>query len=453
MFSLDNIPEASRWLEGGVEMVALFPPLPAALTHEQKTELMHEMLRLVLGPLMQASSVESQCEAVMAVTPPSLLRHPDPSAYFGTVSQYAAWEHRAMMQIVPLVAHLPGHEDIARVVILFNEWYRVYFRVAYHTEASLRDATRKTLVLVAELKLVFPKQSSQWRLPKVHLLRHLPHAIRMHGIPSEQSTNTYEAMHKRCCKWPARNSNWRDVGRDIAVRHARNEAIRGLGREEGGRTYETAMRTAVKHNTRVLTRRSRHMAVGDAQDPVWAEYGAGLGSVVMDGIARVMRRVGIAASGVQVHTALAIPPHDRLLGRGPAHMVKAAPGEGKFSYVAIDGGEGVWYARCLMLFHFMDDEAQIHRRAVVRYFDEHPTPCPVTGCVRLLPTEGEDEYAVVEHTLPPQQEDFSGQPPHCPPQHFTPPGQHLPLQQVDPGSQHLPLQQVVPCLQQLPPQQ
>ncbi|CAI5529975.1 unnamed protein product [Closterium sp. Naga37s-1] len=476
MFSLDNIPEASRWLEGGVEMVALFPPLPAALTPEQKTELMHEMLRLVLGPLMRASSVESQCEAVMAVTPPSLLRHPDPSAYFGTVSQYAAWEHRAMMQIVPLVAHLPGHEDIARVVILFNEWYRAYFRVAYHTEASLQDATRKTLVplppmplaatgshttaadapasnalsspavdfhasdslaahshapapariscpslrcsaqlrpcsicssqlmhmplmplpciaipltrcctmlrrLVAELKLVFPKQSSQWRLPKVHLLRHLPHAIRMHGIPSEQSTNTYEAMHKRCCKWPARNSNWRDVGRDIAVRHARNEAIRGLGREEGGRTYETAMRTAVNHNTRVLTRRSRRMAVGDAQDPVWAEYGAALGSVVMDGIAWVMQRVGIAASGVQVM---------------PRHMVKAAPGEGKFSYVSIDGGEGEWYARCLMLFHFMDDEAQIHRRAVVRYFDEHPTPCPVTGCVRLLPTEGEDEYAVVE---------------------------------------------------------
>ncbi|CAI5984932.1 unnamed protein product [Closterium sp. NIES-65] len=157
-----------------------------------------------------------------------------------------------------------------------------------------------------------------------------------------------------------------------------------------------------------MTRRSRSMAVGDAQDPVWAEYGLALGSVVMDGIARVMQRVGIDASGVQVmarwneweqggvHTALAIPPHDRLLGRGPGHMVKAAPGEGKFSYVSIDGGGGEWYARCLMLFHFMDVEAQIHRRAVVRYFDEHPTPCPVTGCVRLLPTEGEDEYAVVE---------------------------------------------------------
>ncbi|CAI5974098.1 unnamed protein product [Closterium sp. NIES-64] len=187
MFSLDNIPEASRWLEGGVEMVALFPPLPAALTPEQKTELMHEMLRLcalwewahvdtpwgnlyeVIGICIMHVVDEgvwlhtmrclvakltpteqlillSQCEAVMAATPPSLLRHPDPSAYFGTVSQYAAWEHRAMMQIVPLVAHLPGHEDIARVVILFNEWYRAYFRVAYHTEASLDDATRKTLV-------------------------------------------------------------------------------------------------------------------------------------------------------------------------------------------------------------------------------------------------------------------------------------------------------------------
>ncbi|CAI5477563.1 unnamed protein product [Closterium sp. Yama58-4] len=408
----------------------------------------------------------SQCEAVMAVTPPSLLRHPDPSAYFGTVSQYAAWEHRAMMQIVPLVAHLPGHEDIARVVILFNEWYRAYFRVAYYTEASLQEATRKTIVLVAELKLVFPKQSSQWRLSKVHLLRHLPHAIRMHGIPSEQSTNTYEALHKRFCKWPARNSNWRDVGRDIAVRHAGNEAIRGLGRAEGGRTYETAMRTvshdgscmsvALPSHVTLLTAWCPVLAVGSHGDggfsfmlfsipivrcvgtggeaqhqgayPTFTAHGGGgcagprLGRIWRragqrgDGRYRTgdaacgdrcVRRAGDASSmsgckgagsglGFRVHTAMAIPPHDRLLGRGPGHMVKAAPGEGKFSYVSIAGGEGEWYARCIMLFHFIDGEAQIHRRAVVRYFDEHPTPCPVTGCARLLPTVGEDEYAVVE---------------------------------------------------------
>ncbi|CAI5977741.1 unnamed protein product [Closterium sp. NIES-65] len=171
------------------------------------------------------------------------------------------------------------------------------------------------------------------------------------------------------------------------------------------------------------TRRSRRMAVGDAQDPVWAEYGAALGRVVMDGIARVMQRVGIVASGVQVMARWNEWEQGGLTGHGipgvqggqqclvaafegdphvipgavhVGHMVKAAPGEGKFSYVSIDGGGGEWYARCLMLFHFMDDEAQIHRRAVVRYFDEHPTPCPVTGCVRHLPTEGEDEYAVVE---------------------------------------------------------
>ncbi|CAI5987320.1 unnamed protein product [Closterium sp. NIES-64] len=157
---------------------------------------------------------------------------------------------------------------------------------------------------------------------------------------------------------------------------------------------------AVKHNTAVMTRRSRRMAVGDAQDPVWAEYGAALGRVVMDGIARVMQRVGIDASGVQVMARWNEWEQGGLTGHGipgvQGHMVKAAPGEGKFSYVSIDGGGGEWYARRLMLFHFMDDEAQIHRRAVVRYFDEHPTPCPVTGCVRLLPTEGDDEYVVVE---------------------------------------------------------
>ncbi|CAI5476790.1 unnamed protein product [Closterium sp. Yama58-4] len=339
----------------------------------------------------------SQCEAVMDVTPPSVLRHPDPTAYFGTVSQYAAWEHRAMMQIVPLVVHLPGHEDIASAVILFSDWYRAYFRVEYHTDASLDDAMIKTQELIGTLKQVFPKQKSQWRLPKVHQLAHLPKAIKMHGMPSEYTTNTYEAMHKRCCKWPARNSNWRDVGRDIALRHARSEAVRVLGREEGGKVYETAMREAVKLNTRVLTRRSRRIGVGDSQDTVWAEYGSALGVDIMDGIEDVLDRAGIADTPLQVHTALAIPPHDRMRGRGsPGHMVKASPGEGKFNYVAISGGGAEWFARCLMLFHCKDGEGQIHRRAVVKYFTEHPTKCPLTGCIRLVPTVGEDEYAVIE---------------------------------------------------------
>ncbi|CAI5499167.1 unnamed protein product [Closterium sp. Naga37s-1] len=437
MFSLDNIPEASRWLEGGVEMVALFPPLPAALTPEQKTELMHEMLRLVLGPLMRASSVESQCEAVMAVTPPSLLRHPDPSAYFGTVSQYAAWEHQAMMQIVPLVAHLPGHEDIARVVILFNEWYRAYFRVAYHTEASLQDATRKTIVQPQVLiplhqtpLPLMPFPPPRWTfmqvtlllrtllplrpphiMPQPYLLRsitplqhlllpanaHAPHATAPHCHTSYALL--YDAAQA------GRGAEARLPQAVVAVAAA-EVAVNSCGHVPFSVTLFSIppigeWAQAVKHNTSVLTRRSRRMAVGDAQDPVWAEYGAALGSAVMDGIARVMQRVGITASGVQVMPRWHEWVEGGLTGHGISgvqggHMVKAAPGEGKFSYVSIDGAEGEWYARCLMLFHFMDDEAQIHRRAVVRYFDEHPTPCPVTGCMRLLPTEGEDEYVVVE---------------------------------------------------------
>ncbi|CAI5476788.1 unnamed protein product [Closterium sp. Yama58-4] len=58
-FHRATVCEEARWLDGGVEMVALFPTLPSALTSEQKTAAMHEMLGIVLGPLMALSSVAS----------------------------------------------------------------------------------------------------------------------------------------------------------------------------------------------------------------------------------------------------------------------------------------------------------------------------------------------------------------------------------------------------------
>ncbi|CAI5951557.1 unnamed protein product [Closterium sp. NIES-64] len=225
----------------------------------------------------------------------------DPSYYFRIVAQYAAWEHRAMMQIVPLITHLPGYEDIGEATVIFSEWYKAYFRVEYHTDQSLAAMVSMTERLIAKLVAVFPNQKSGFLIVKVHQLSHLPASIVMRGMPNEYSTNMYEAKHKISVKCHAKNTNWRDVTRDIAVKHSRMAAIRGLVRGEGGtRVYKTAMRLAVEHNIRVLTKRSRRMEVNVDMDPVWSEFRDALGPDVMARAVEVMRAVGIDADTVQV---------------------------------------------------------------------------------------------------------------------------------------------------------
>ncbi|CAI5486309.1 unnamed protein product, partial [Closterium sp. Naga37s-1] len=234
-----------------------------------------------------------RCRAVLVDTPASLLRAPDPSYYFRTVAQYAAWEHRAMMQIVPLITHLPGYEDIGEATVMFSEWYKAYFRVEYHTDQSLAAMVTMTERLIAKLVAVFPNQRSGFLIVK-----------------------------------------------------------------------------AVEHNIRVLTKRSRRMEVDVDMDPVWSEFRDALGPDVMARAVEVMRAVGIDADTVQVHTALAIPPHDRMERGVLGHVIKASPAEQKFSHVQIEGQGGVWYGRCLMLFHFTDASQQVVRRALVKYYTE-----------------------------------------------------------------------------------
>ncbi|CAI5954857.1 unnamed protein product [Closterium sp. NIES-64] len=60
LFSLLNIPERLRWMLGGTEMVALFPPMPAELTAEEKTAVFQTMVDMVFGPLMQLPKKDSE---------------------------------------------------------------------------------------------------------------------------------------------------------------------------------------------------------------------------------------------------------------------------------------------------------------------------------------------------------------------------------------------------------
>ncbi|CAI5980171.1 unnamed protein product [Closterium sp. NIES-64] len=339
LMSLINIPEVFRWLVGGSEIIALFPSLPSDMSAEQKTAVMQTMLRIVLGPIMDVSTLKRRCKVIVSETPGGILRLPNIITYFRTLANYAAWEHRAMMQIVPLLVHLPGREDVGAAMVMFNEWYRAYFRVEFHTEESL----------------------------------------------------------KQCISSTEENTNWRDVCRDIAVRHERLASITAMAKEEsGGKTYETAMCLAIEQHQRVLTKTSRTMTVGEPQDKTWTSYKLALGEDVMRRFSGELVRAGIVVSTLQVHTAVAIPPHTQMDTRDHGQLVKAAPDERKFSNIRIQGGGAEWYGKLLILFQFTGPDGAKVQRAFVKYYDEVSPPCPVTGCLRLVPTTGEDDYSVIE---------------------------------------------------------
>ncbi|CAI5470300.1 unnamed protein product [Closterium sp. Yama58-4] len=524
--TLINIPEAFRWLLGGSETIALFPALPSDMSAEQKTAVVQQMLKIVLGPIMEVSTAESGGVQVMdhtgreytvipmlsiwacdhpesskitctmaassnkpcsmctvsrwdlakvtaaltprtvadqkllfedmarctpeeralikkawsthyvacalwewgyvtkqwgnlyeaigvcvlhavdegmnarilaGETPGSVLRVPNVVTYFRTLARYAAWEHQSMMQIVPLLMHLPGREDVGRAMVMFNDWYRAYFKVPYHTEASLTQCIAMSEELVDTLVRVFPNQKSHWLLIKVHEIAHLPDLIRSRGMPQEYSTNMGEHSHKTEVKCHARNSNWRDVGRDIAVRHERLAAIKELTKDDGGgKSYETAMRLAIDRNERVLTKTFRRMNLGAPLDPAWTSYELALGEEVMGKFNRELARSQITVTRLQVHIAMAIPPHDRMDRGDHGQLVKAAPEERKFSHIRIEGGGAVWFGRVLVLFQFTGPDGNRIQRAFIKYYDEVEPRCAVTGCQRLLPTSGVDEYAVIE---------------------------------------------------------
>ncbi|CAI5973884.1 unnamed protein product [Closterium sp. NIES-64] len=99
---------------------------------------------------------------------------------------------------------------------------------------------------------------------------------------------------------------------------------------------------------------------------------------------------------IQVHSAVAIPPHTRMDTRDHGQLVKAAPDERKFSNIRIQAGGAEWYGKLLILFQFTGPDGAKVQWAFVKYYDEVSPPCPVTGCLRLVPTTGEDEYSVIE---------------------------------------------------------
>ncbi|CAI5929806.1 unnamed protein product [Closterium sp. NIES-64] len=163
----------------------------------------------------------------------------------------------------------------------------------------------------------------------------------------------------------------------------------------GGRQYVSALREAVKHQTYVLTRRSKSADVSVEEDAVLWVYKEALGSDMKE-LGRCLAAAGVTDTTIKVHTAVAIPRtrDGEFVDKGT--FVKASPTEKWFSDVAVKTSKNQeWYARCMCMFCATDADGKEGRYAYVKYY-ETAGVCPMTTCVQLTPGRVTTRYAVVE---------------------------------------------------------
>ncbi|CAI5525248.1 unnamed protein product [Closterium sp. Naga37s-1] len=225
-------------------------------------------------------------------------------------ANYAAFEHRSMMQIMPILvadesALKDGPEGELRALQvkafrLYAVFYKAFLGVDRHTHTTITIARQHAIALVALLPKAFPSQASHWKLPKIHMIRHLLDNVKERGMPHHYSTEMWERTHKGTVKSPVRGSNWSDIPRLIVEEEVQREVYREVAADAGGgRQYACALR--------------------------------------------------------EVHTAVAIP---RTRGGelvAKRTFVTASPRERWYSDVALlnDKG-GDWYAKCLCIFRAVD---------------------------------------------------------------------------------------------------
>ncbi|CAI5466139.1 unnamed protein product [Closterium sp. Yama58-4] len=284
-------------------------------------------------------------------------------------ANYAAFEHRAMMQVMPLIIadKMDGmkpkereqREREVRAFRMYATFYKALVGVVKHTRASLAVVRQHAISMVDALIAAFPAQSSGWKLPKVYAVVHLIDGIPMRGMPHEYSTNAWEHSHKVTVKIPVRGGNWKDIPRRIVEEEVQRELAREVAVDAcGGRQYTTALREAVRLQEYVLTRRSRVANPSDPEDGTLAPYRSTLGSD-MNALTSCAARADLSL--------------DRFW----------SPKE-----------EEEWYARCLCIFRAKQTDGTIARFAYVKYY-EAAGVCGLTTCVQLTPGRVKTKYAVV----------------------------------------------------------
>ncbi|CAI5475040.1 unnamed protein product [Closterium sp. Yama58-4] len=307
----------------------------------------------------------------------TVVRIPGGSSWLKSRANYAAFENRAMMQVMPLLIadNMEGCEPEEKEQ-RFNE-----VRAFRSMVDAVQDAS--------------PSQASSWNLPKVHQIVHLIDGIILRGMPFEYSTNLWEHTHKGSVKVPVRGSNWKDIPRRIVEEEVQREITREVAAlAGGGRQYVSALREAVRLQTYVLTRRSRNADVSDGEDAVLWAYKEALGSDMKE-LGRCLAAAGVSGTTIKVAVAIPRTRGGELVAKGT--FVKASPSEMWFSDVAVRAKKDKeeWYARCLCVFRATDAEGTEGRYAYVKYY-EAAGVCPMTTCVQLTPGRVSTWYSVVD---------------------------------------------------------
>ncbi|CAI5487672.1 unnamed protein product [Closterium sp. Naga37s-1] len=301
-----------------------------------------------------------------------------------------------MMQIMPILvadesALKAGPEGELRALQvkafrLFAVFYKAFLGVDRHTHTKIAIARQHAIALVALLPKAFKSQASHWKLPKIHMIKHLLDNVKERGMPHHYSTEMWERTHKGTVKGPVRGSNWSDIPRRIVEEEVQREVYREVAADAGGgRQYASALREAIKTKIPVLTKKYRTMRIGGASDPVYDEYITALGDD-MKGLAVEFKALGLATNSVQVHTAVTIPRTrgGELVAKGT--FVKASPRERWYLDVALlNDKDGDWYAKCLCIFRAVDRDGDWKGYAYVRYY-EKAGRCNLTGCTQLHKT-------------------------------------------------------------------
>ncbi|CAI5479657.1 unnamed protein product [Closterium sp. Yama58-4] len=193
-------------------------------------------------------------------------------------ANFTASEHGTVMMIAPFVVENQVLPIQARALVGVLEWHESFVRAPYHMDRSLTEFDENTRRMMQAVQAVFPRDAYGWNLLKIHLLTHMPDAVRRAGLPKEYSAAAYENAHIRTCKLPYRASNHRAPEQAIL---AHNTRVAVLARVESTlpapRRYRTAMQRAIATGTPQLTRTRRSLTdrpVGDGTaDSVFEQGG------------------------------------------------------------------------------------------------------------------------------------------------------------------------------------
>ncbi|CAI5479673.1 unnamed protein product [Closterium sp. Yama58-4] len=372
----------ARWNFGNTTWGNVYLACLADILHVLDSGVFVHMMEEYLSPLgkVEIRILERRKKDLKSDTPSVLLRIPGGSSFFLSGAHYAAFEHRAMMQIMPILiadssALKKGEAGELRALQVrafryYALFYKAFLGVAAHTRATLKEAKQRAVAtselhncllcrLMELLPKAFPDQASKWEIPKVHMIKHLLENVEARGMPHHYSTEMWERTHKGTVKGPVRGSNWADIPRRIVDEEMQREIYREVAADAGGgRQYVSALRVAVEEMEPVLTKKFRVMRLGGTADKVFAEYAAVFGDQ-MAGLPGQLREMQLNPGSVQTHTAVAIPRTQGGVLVAKGTFVKASPRENLFSDVALlalEGGD--WFARCLCIFKALNAEGK-----------------------------------------------------------------------------------------------